>query len=219
MRNKKCILPAGLLACGLLVFCGLNVSVAFAAEPDAKSGERQGGRIDPPVPIDAIKTPEQREKALGGLYDKLAKATDDVAATAIRADIRQLWRQTGSATIDLLLDRDAQAALASDRDVRRQLLEAAAKLAPDTAEVWNRRAGLDFSEQRIDDAIADLGHVLVIDPNHFDALEALSGVLRDAGRDALALKALRRLKGINPTAPNLQIQIDELSRKVEGRPI
>lgn len=212
-------LTAWLLACGLLVFFAAPPLIAHAAEPGFAPGAREGGRIEPPAPVGAVQTPEQREKALDALYDKLAKATGDVEATAIRSDIRGLWRQSGSPTIDLLLDRDAQAALGSDVSVRRQLLEAAAKLAPEAAEVWNRRAGLDFSEQRVNDAVADLGHVLAIDPRHFDALEALSGILRDTGRDKLALKALRRLKEINPTASNLDSQIDELTRKVEGQAI
>ncbi len=216
MLNTHRSLPAWLVACGFLAFCPASPSLA---EPGAAPSNRDGGHILPPAPVDAIQSPEQREKALGALYDKLAKATDDVEATSLRADIRGLWRQSGSPTIDLLLDRDAQAALGSDPDVRRQLLEAAARLAPDAAEVWNRRAGLDFSEQRVQDALADLGHVLAIDPRHFDALEALSGILRELGRDKLALKALRRLKAINPTAANLDSQIDELARKVEGQPI
>lgn len=209
-------LPAWLIACGLLAFGPIASS---SAEPGDPSTGRETSRITPPAPVDAVQSTEQRQQALDALYDKLAKATDDVAATAIRADIRQLWRQSGSPTIDLLLDRDAQAALGSDQGIRRQLLEAAARLAPEAAEVWNRRAGLDFSEQRVEDALADLGHVLAIDPRHFDALEALSGILHDLGRDKLALKALRRLKAVNPTAANLDTQIDELSRKVEGQPI
>jgi len=215
MRIQFSALPVALVVGGLLALS----SIVRAAEPAAPPSDREGGHIVPPPPVDAVQTPEQRQKALDALYQKLAKATDDIEATAIRADIRQLWRQSGSATIDLLLDRDAQAALGSDPGTRRQLLEAAAKLAPEAAEVWNRRAGLDFSESHVDDAVADLGHVLALDPKHFDALEALSGILRETGRDKLALAALRQLKTINPTAPNLQSQIDELSRKIEGQPI
>jgi tetratricopeptide (TPR) repeat protein len=209
-------MPAWPLVCGLLSL--LALSPALAEERD-HAPPAPAAAIEPPAPVDAVQTPEHRKKALDALYVRLAKATDDVEATGIRADIRQLWRQSGSATIDLLLDRDAQAALVGEPRVRRQLLEAAAKLAPEATEVWNRRAGLDFSEQRVSEAVADLGHVLALDPKHFDALEALSGILRDTGRDKLALLALRQLKAINPTAPNLQTQIDELARKVEGQPI
>ena len=193
----------------------------FAAEPAPPDAvvPRDAAPVDPPQPVDAAKTPEQHQQALASLYGKLAAETSDVDATAIRGEIRQLWRQTGSATIDLLLARDAEAAAAHNEAVRRQLLEAAAKLAPDIAEVWNRRAGLDFTDQRYEDAIADLGHALAIDPRHFDALEALAGILKDTGRDDLALKAYRRLKAINPAADNLQGAIDELARKVEGQRI
>ena len=196
-----------------------------AAEPvpdSAKPGSAKPSlapSLAPSPAPSADATPEDRQKTLDGLYDKLGKATDAVSAAAVRADIRQLRLNSGSATIDLLLARDAEAALAHDSGLRRQLLEAAAKLAPSDAEIWSRRAGLDYGDERFGDAMADLANALAIDPRQFDALEALASILKDTGRNALALKAFRRLKAVDPTAPNIDSEIDDLARKVEDQKI
>ena len=183
-----------------------------------QAAEREGGAGIPQGDAEP-KTAEDRSKALDRLYGRLAKATGEADGTTIRASIRQLWLNSGSATIDLLLERDALAALGHDPAVRRQLLDAASKLSPETAEIWNRRAGLDYGELHFDAAMADLARVLAIDPRHFEAIEALATILRETGRDALALKAYRRLQAVNPTAANLQRDIDDLARKVEGQKI
>lgn len=201
------------LALGLLLV--MVPGLASAAEP----GE---AGVPPPVaaaPLPFDNTPEGRKQRLDSLFDRLAVAKNDAEATGIRSDIRQVWQDTGSATIDLLLDRDAQAALAHDAKLRRELLTAAAKLAPGAVEVWNRRAGLDFAEEKFEAAITDLGHVLALEPRHFDALEALGGILKDSGQEALALKAFRRLKEVNPKAGGIDGAITELTRKVEGQGI
>ena len=210
----------------MLVSACVCADVAGAASdapaPAPQTQDREGGQGSSQAPTDdqsAPQSPEDRDKALVRLYDRLAKASDEAEATTIRAGIRQLWTATGSATIDLLLQRDGQAALAHDPTLRRQLLDAASKLSPGTAEIWNRRAGLDYGDLHFDAALADLARVLAIDPRHFEALEALGGILRETGHDALALKALRRLKLVNPTAANLQQEIDDLTRKVEGQKI
>ena len=172
-----------------------------------------GGDSEQPV------GPEGRSKQLDNLFQRLATAASPAEAEALRAQIRSLWFQSGSPTIDLLLARDEQAALAHDQTSRRRLLEAATHLMPDATEAWNRRAQLDYSEQRISDAVADLGHVLGLEPRQFDALEGLASMMQEAGRNDLALKALRQLKTIDPNSANIQSEIDDLARKVEGQKI
>ena len=67
--------------------------------------------------------------------------------------------------------------------------------------------------------MADLGHVLTAEPRQFDALESLANLLKEIGRNELALKAFRRLQTLDPTSANIQAEIDDLARKVEGQKI
>jgi tetratricopeptide (TPR) repeat protein len=163
--------------------------------------------------------PQERAKLLDDLFAQLANAPTLSEAEPIKARIRQLWRDSGSPTVDLLLMRDVQAALAKDDDTRGRLLEAVTHLAPDNVEGWNRRAEFDYSSQRYGEAFADLGHVLAIEPRHFDALEGFASLLKETGHNDLALKAFRQLKAIDPTSANLGAEIDDLARMVEGQKI
>ena len=55
-----------------------------AAEPGPdRSLSKDAAPAGPPQPVDAVRTPEQRQQALDALYDKLAKTTDDTEATAM----------------------------------------------------------------------------------------------------------------------------------------
>ena len=189
-------------------------ALAGGTESDAANAPAADNHGTIPVP-----EPVSRAKTLDNLFERLSKATTPVDAAPIKSQIRELWLSSGSATVDLLLTRDAQAALNHDKHLRRELLEAVTRLAPDSPEVWDRRAELDYTEQRFDAAMADLGHVLVAEPRHFDALESLATLLKEIGRNDLALKAFRQLQKLDPTSANLQSEIDDLARKVEGQKI
>ena len=200
--------------CTALLAFAASPAVGAGPEPDVPNAPTADSHGTVPVPV-----PVSREKTLDNLFQRLAKATTPIEAGPIKSQIRELWLASGSATVDLLLSRDAEAALAHDLALRRQLLEAVTRLAPDDAEGWDRRAELDYSEQHFDAAIADLGHALATEPRHFDALESLATLLKEIGRNELALKAFRQLQSIDPTSANLATEIEDLARKVEGQKI
>ena len=200
----------------LMALLALGSSPAFARGPDTVGpnppADDNHGMVPVPEPV-------SRAKTLDNLFQRLAKAATPAEAASIKSQIRELWLASGSATVDLLLSRDAEAALAHDMALRRRLLEAVTRLAPDNPEGWDRRAELDYSEQRFDAAMTDLGHVLTAEPRHFDALESLASLLKEIGRNELALKAFRQLETLDPTSANLKSEIEDLARKVEGQKI
>mgnify|MGYP000954307583 CR=1 FL=1 len=195
----------GLIACGR----------ATATEPSPQPpSSAQGGR-----PLASEPSPQDRKKALGSLYDLLATLHTEAESTQVVKAIEQLWLDSGSDTIDLLMSRATDALTDSDNSTARQLLGAVTKLAPDYAEGWNRRAALNFSEEHYEDALSDLARALKSDPRHFGALEGLAQTLKQLGRDALALKAFRQLQKAYPGSPGAEAGINELERKVEGQKI
>ncbi len=76
---------------------------------------------------------------LDELYSRLGKAKDAKSAEPIAESIEHLWQITGSATIDLLIDRAKVFGDGADQDLSIEILDAAADLAPDTPEVWYQR--------------------------------------------------------------------------------
>jgi tetratricopeptide (TPR) repeat protein len=207
-----------LLSCGVCLV-SLAAAPAWAAGADAERpaasapGASQGQDHSLPG------APEDRAKALDRLFAELAKAPDAAAGDVIKHKLVEVWLNAAGPTVQLLLSRDQLATDAHDAPLRRQLLTAAARLAPDSPVPWNLLAEVDLGDQRFADAIADTSRALTAEPRDAQALQTLAFLLKDSGRNDLALKAFRRLQTIDPTSANIQSQIDELARKVEGQKI
>ena len=165
------------------------------------------------------KTPEEREKTLSDLYALLATADDEDSAKAIAEAIERIWLHSGSATIDLLMERSMKAVAEKKQDLALKLLDQIVELAPDFTEAWNRRAYVHFVRSEIELALGDLRRALALDPNHFKALDGLGQILREIGQKKAALKAFKQLLEVHPYWSGAQQLVDELAREVEGQGI
>jgi tetratricopeptide (TPR) repeat protein len=165
------------------------------------------------------KTPAEREKALSDLYALLATADDEDSAKAIAEAIERIWVHSGSATIDLLMERSVKAVSDKKLDLAEKLLDYVVELAPDFTEAWNRRAYVNFVRNDIERALGDLRRALALDPNHFKALDGLAQILREIGQKKPALSAFKRLLDVHPYWSGAKQAVEELSREVEGQGI
>jgi tetratricopeptide (TPR) repeat protein len=165
------------------------------------------------------KTPAEREKMLSDLYALLATAENENSAKAVAEAIERVWQHSGSATIDLLMQRAMQAIAEEKLDLAIKLLNHVVTLAPDFTEGWNRRAYAYFVKNDVEHALGDLRRALALDPNHFKALEGLAQIMREIGEKKAALKAYRQLLSVHPYWPGAQQAIEELERDVNGQGI
>jgi len=162
---------------------------------------------------------QSREELLAELLTHLAKAQDATQAESIADAIQNLWLQSGSDTIGVLMGRSAKAISDQKNELALKLLDAVVELAPDYAEGWNRRAYVFFLDNDYENAVGDLRRALALEPNHFKALEGLARILRETGQKKAALKAYRELLKINPYQEGAKQAVDELSVEVEGQGI
>jgi tetratricopeptide (TPR) repeat protein len=165
------------------------------------------------------KTPAEREKTLSDLYALLATAEDEDSAKAIADAIERVWVHSGSATIDLLMERSIKAMNEKKVDLALKLLDHVVELAPDFTEGWNRRAYVHFVQNEIERALGDLRRTLALDPHHFKALDGLAQILREIGQKKAALKAFKELLDVHPYWSGAKQAIEELEREVEGQGI
>jgi tetratricopeptide (TPR) repeat protein len=165
------------------------------------------------------KTPAERDKTLSDLYALLATADDEEVAKAVADAIERIWQFSGSATIDVLMERSAKALGEKNNDLALKLLNYAVELAPDFTEAWNRRAYVHFLKSDTERALGDLRRTLALDPNHFKALEGLAQILREVGQKKGALRAFKKLLDVHPYWSGAQQAVDELEREVEGQGI
>ena len=197
------------LTVGLAVIPLLGAPLAVTAAQTPQAGRHSS------LP----KTPEEREKALSDLYALLATADSEESAKAIADGIERVWLSSGSATVDLLMERAIKAIAEKKLDLALKLLDHVVELAPDFAEGWNQRGYVHFARNDLGRALGDLRRVLALDPNHFNSLDVLARILREIGQKKAALQAYRQLLDVYPFWPGARQAIDELSRDVEGQGI
>jgi tetratricopeptide (TPR) repeat protein len=181
----------------------------------AQAPQMHSRAAGPPLP----KTPAEREKVLSDLYAHLAAATDEESAKAVADAIERLWLNSGSDTIDLLMERSMKAVSDKNLELALTLLNYVVELAPDFTEGWNRRAYVHYMQSEIDLALGDLRRALALDPNHFKALDGFAQILREIGQKKPALKAFKQLLDVHPYWSGAQEAVDELAREVEGQGI
>jgi len=165
------------------------------------------------------KTPAEREKTLSDLYALLATSDDEETAKAITDAIERVWLHSGSATIDVLMERSIKAMSQKKVDLALKLLDSVVDLAPDYTEAWNRRAYVHFVLKDTERALGDLRRALALDPNHFKALDGLAQILREIGQKKPALKAFRQLLDVHPYWSGAKEAVEELEREVDGQGI
>jgi tetratricopeptide (TPR) repeat protein len=169
------------------------------------------------APASAPEKPPTRAEALARLLDRLAKAQDESEARAIAGLVQGLWMQSGSDTADLLMTRAVSAMNGSRRDVAEALLDKIIALQPGWAEAWNKRATLRFLENDDAGSMADISHVLALEPRHFGALSGMGFILERHGEEAGALTALRRALSVYPQDADVRKAVDKLAPAVEGQ--
>jgi tetratricopeptide (TPR) repeat protein len=190
------------------------------APPPQSAEESKQDKLDPSAEAELpLPSPVERPKMLGELYEQLGKANDAEEAAPITQAIENLWRTTGSATVDLLMSRAARFTKESDLDLALEILDATADMAPEEAEVWYLRAKVHYRQRQYELALTDLRRALERDPKHYRALEDLGLVLEALGTKKEALEAYRQALKINPFLGDAHQAVEFLSREVGGRDI
>jgi tetratricopeptide (TPR) repeat protein len=173
----------------------------------------------PEAPSKLPKVGADRSRGLDFLLGALKAAPDEASARHVEARIWALWLQTPSDTAALLMTRAKAAMDAENIDVALKLLDAVVKLRPDYVEGWNRRATIYYLKNDYAHSLADIEHVLILEPRHFGALAGLGMIMQDLGDDKRALDAFRKALAINPHLEKVPDLVKQLTEKVEGRDI
>ena len=88
--------------------------------------------------------------------------------------------------------------------------------APDFAEGWNARATAYYLAGYFGPSIADIEHVLALNPRHFGALAGLGLIFQETGRKEDAIKAFQASLAIHPHQDGISQALDALEKEVSG---
>lgn len=119
-------------------------------------------------------------------------------ADQIALKLQAMWSQSGSPSMDLLLERGRDALEAGEIDAALDHLSALTDHAPDFAEGWHLRATAFFTVGRVGMALDDLSRALHLNPNNFDAIFGLGLVFEQLGDADAAQEAYERAQAIHP---------------------
>lgn len=155
---------------------------------------------------------------LDALYDRLATASEQ-DAPRLEAEIEGEWQKSGSAAMDLLLQRGQDALAAGDTEAAIDHFSAVIDHAPGFAEAYNARAATFFQEGEFGPAITDIGQVLTLDPRHFTAITGLGRMLEEMDRPKEAIEAYRAALAIHPHLTGVRDSIDRLTAETDGQEI
>lgn len=127
------------------------------------------------------------------------------------------WSKSGSAAMDLLLQRGRDAMEAGQLDAAVEHLTALIDHAPDFAEGYNARATAYFQAGELGPSVADIARTLELNPRHFGALSGLGMIYEIIGRPERALQAFEAAQSVNPHLPEVNASIDRLRSDLSGQ--
>lgn len=171
----------------------------------------------PAVTPDAA-APVKRDHAsiINDLFASLKKAKTEQAALAIADDIRGEWANSGSATVNLLMQWSDAAVGKKDYTAALDFLDQAIVLKPQFAEGWNHRATLHFMMNNYTKSMADIEKTLALEPRHFGALTGLGLILLSYDRKEQALKVYAKALEVYPLMRDVQKQVGDIEEQIAG---
>lgn len=153
---------------------------------------------------------------LDTLFDRLLTAEAEEAGR-IETEIWIEWSKSGSPALDLLLQRGRDAMELGDNIQAIEHFTAIIDHDPDFAEAWNARATAYFYAGQFGPSLADIGHVLTLNPRHFGALSGLAMILEASGKPDKALEVYRAALAVHPHLAGAQDAVERLSVQQEGQ--
>lgn len=156
------------------------------------------------------------ETTLDTLFSDLKREPNDQQAKRISERIWARWRDSGSATVNLLMQWADKAVTDSKNGLALDLLDQVIVLQPDYAEGWNRRATLHYMMGNHGKSMVDINRVLTLEPRHFGAIAGMAAILSASGNDELELRAWEQMLEIYPANRQAQEKVGELADKLAG---
>ena len=160
-----------------------------------------------------------KEARIDQLFVDLKRERNEKAAERIAGRIWGEWFQSGSASVDLMMQWSQKAIDNQKFDVALDFLDQVVTLQPTYAEGWNRRATVHYMMRNFGKSMSDIDRTLQLEPRHFGALSGLAQIMAATGHKQSALEAWQKVLGIYPMLRSAQDQVATLSEELAGEGI
>lgn len=162
---------------------------------------------------------QKKQAELDRLLAVLKRTADQKEAAKISRQIQGLWSQSGSDTIDLLMQWAEDGINQQDYAMALDFLDNVVALKPDYAEGWARRAAVHVQLNDLTLAMSDLHRSLSLEPRNYNALFLVGSILEMTGRNKLALEAYEDALKIYPQMQRAQKRVGDILEDQTGRAI
>jgi tetratricopeptide (TPR) repeat protein len=187
-------------------------SAFFLFSATAARADDPPAATTPPVAV-------TKEARLDQLFADLKRERNEKAAERIAGRIWGEWFQSGSASIDLMMQWSQKAMDDQKFDVALDFLDQVVTLQPKYAEGWNRRATVHYMMKNFGKSMSDIDQTLQLEPRHFGALSGLAQIMAATGHKQSALEAWQKVLAIYPMMRSAQDQVATLSEELAGEGI
>jgi Tfp pilus assembly protein PilF len=167
------------------------------------------------VPFGALAAPSEEDR----LFTQLKAADSPEIAKPIEDKLGDLFRVSGSPSVDLLMSRAGAALSQANNGTARALVEAVTRVAPRYAEGWRTRAHMQQAGGDDSGAMISLQRAVTLNPRQFAAMTELAEMLEDYGDKPGALKLYRRVLALDPQMKVATERAKALGKEVEGQGI
>jgi tetratricopeptide (TPR) repeat protein len=169
-----------------------------------------------PLFLTCVAAAAQDAVKLDDLFTRL-KTAEAEEAGRIETEIWIEWSKSGSPAMDLLLQRGRDAMELGDHLQAIEHFTAIIDHSPDFAEAWNARATAYYLAGEFGPSVADIAHVLQLNPRHFGALSGLAMILEESGKPERALEVYKAALAIHPQMQGAIEAVDRLETQDEGQ--
>lgn len=161
---------------------------------------------------------QEIEGAFDPLDDAFLRLSSEDATVSARAnrEIVEAWRDSGSASLDLLILRGERALARQNFERAERHFSQVVNLAPEYAFGWALRAGVRYRSGDYGLALGDIAQALRLEPRQFEALLLASLIYLETDAPEKALAAARAALELNPHLEEAQNVIDLVKPEVEG---
>ena len=158
----------------------------------------------------------ERRAAIDKLLGALKSAPSEEIAGPLEHQIRQLWLNSGTPAVTLLMSRGLREMKADAQQDAIEDFSAAITLDPSMAEAYHQRAIARFSAGDSPGAIADIQATLQREPRSFAAFETLAAIAESRKDWKGAYGAWQKVLEIDPKTPGGQERLKDLRRHALG---
>lgn len=191
-----CFLASARLAALLALALGLAMPEGTVLAAEEKPVAEPERIIESPLAFD--------DGALDKLYTELKRTRDPIVAAQLADNVRVALAGTRSATLRLLMDNAARAVDEKRFPAALDFLDQAIVLDRSYVEAWNRRASLHYQMGNPLKSMADVAHVLALEPRHLGALAGMAEILAASGDHQGSAKVWQAYLDLYPADRNAQ---------------